>query len=220
MEIAKIESYDKQQRRELKWVGIIIHHTGIGDNKNPDASLWASLFTNITTFLSKKDSNYVSSHYIISRDGKVVQLVDPETHESYHAGESLWWHPRKNALVNNWNRYSIGIELLGDGNIDDFSDAQYNALSELCKMLMDKFPTIHPLCVVGHCNIAPARKVDPGIKFNWKRFYGDLYASKDVTNDDKEEVVVLPPKTELPLVCKKTLCNCIGDKCEREVSTV
>jgi N-acetyl-anhydromuramoyl-L-alanine amidase len=222
MEIARIEGYDKQARRESKWVGIIIHHTGIGGRTNIDASLWATLFTNITSYLSKKDDNYVSSNFIISRDGKVVQLVDPDKYESYHAGVSSWWHPRKNDKVSDWNRYAIGIELLGDGNIEKYSDAQYASLAELCRELMAKYPTIHPCCVVGH-QMLTSRKVDPGNYFDWKRFYRDLYSTKTAAIGDvkdKEEMVVMPPKTALPLICRKTMCKCEEGKCEREVSTV
>jgi AmpD protein len=75
------------------------------------------------------------------------------------------------------NDYMIGIELVGDGNKGKFSTEQYLALADLCKNLTKKYSTISPRCIVGHDEISPGRKVDPGIHFNWRFFYKLLFKS-------------------------------------------
>jgi N-acetyl-anhydromuramoyl-L-alanine amidase len=167
-----MEAVDKRPRSQKEWVGIIIHHTGLAGMK-PGA--WAEYFQSIVVYLSRRDDAFVSAHYVISRDGIVMQLVDPSTHEAFHAGKSSYWHPILRRVVPDWNRHAIGIELIGDGNKQDYSQEQYESLIELCRQLRKKFPSIHPLAIVGHENIAPDRKVDPGVAFNWDRFFSGLF---------------------------------------------
>lgn len=171
-----MESSDKRLKRD-KFIGIIIHHTGVNGRKDISDSLWKSLFTNIANYLIKKDANYVSAHYIIGRSGETEQLVNPETHEAFHAGKSQYWHPYLRRVASDWNRYAIGIELLGDGNLMDYTEAQYRALADLCRKLKAKFPQIHPMAITGHENIAwpPGRKDDPGAKFDWEKFFKYYY---------------------------------------------
>lgn len=178
MEILKAEANDKRPRQiGNNWVGLVIHHTDIGgrDPDTVDDRTWMSLFKNITNYLAKKDDNYVSAHYHVGRMGECVELVDPTTHVAYHAGKSEFWHPVKRKVVQGWNDYAIGIELLGDGNLGVYSDAQYSTLIELCRNLIATFPTINPLCIVGHEMIAPGRKQDPGKFFDWERLYKGIY---------------------------------------------
>lgn len=171
-----IDAHDKRLKREKDFVGIIIHHTSIGDRKEISESLWLKLSENITNYLAKKDDNYVSAHFTISRKGKISMLVNPDTHEAFHAGRSLYWHPIKRQVVDDWNRHAIGIEIVGDGNLIKYSEEQYKALIELVKYLTDRYKTIHPLAIVGHENIAPMRKIDPGLYFDWHRFFKGVYA--------------------------------------------
>ncbi len=162
-----VQAADCRKRREKDWVGIIVHHTGFGQTI-PD---WKKFFKNITAWLAKKDDVYASAHFHISRDGVVDQIVDPREYEAFHAGKSRWWHPVFQKAVPDWNRYAIGIELNGDGNRIDYTWAQYKQLAMLTCDLKKEFPTIDlDHCLVGHSDIAPGRKFDPGSRFNWDYF--------------------------------------------------
>lgn len=175
----KKEASDKRPRRH-KPVGIIIHHTDIG-NRNPDLvtdETWRSLFKNITGWLTKKDDVYVSAHYHIGRFGETYELVDPFKFVAFHAGRSKYWHPETRAYVENLNEYYIGIELLGDGNKGMFSEAQYDACAKVCAYLLDKFPSIMPHLITGHENVSPGRKVDPGRFFDWRKLFDRIYKAK------------------------------------------
>ena len=171
-----ISGYDKRIKREKDFVGIIIHHTSIGDNKEMSESIWDKLSTNITNYLAKKDDNYVSAHFTIGRGGKVTRLIDPDLYEAFHAGKSSYWHPIKRQMVDDWNRYAIGIELVGDGNKITYSEKQYASLIELVKYLTDRYKSIHPLAIIGHENISPGRKPDPGKLFDWYKFFKGIYS--------------------------------------------
>lgn len=164
------ETADKVPRDfNQKWVGIIIHHTGI-DKEPADAAGWVGLFKSITGWLTAKDSAYLSAHFHIGREGECAMLADPDKFTTYHAGESSFFHPLLRRVVPGWNAYAIGIELLGDGNRLAYTDKQYDKLASLCAALMLRFPTIDPRCITGHENVSPGRKADPGRNFDWMRF--------------------------------------------------
>jgi AmpD protein len=101
----------------------------------------------------------VSAHFLIRRDGEIIQFV-PCTHRAWHAGVSEWCGQTR------CNDFSIGIELEGS-DFEVFTDAQYVALAELAKALMQAYPIRD---VVGHSDIATGRKTDPGPYFDWTRF--------------------------------------------------
>jgi len=171
------ESPDKRSRSGNKWVAITIHHTDIG-GRNPDdvdEALWRKLFKGVTSWLATADDTYASAHFHIGRFGECVQLVDPETHVAFHAGVSSFWHPIMRKFVSGWNEYSIGIELLGDGNRGIYSESQYQKCAELCAQLMKRYPEINPICINGHEVVAPGRKVDPGRYYDWQKFFAYLY---------------------------------------------
>jgi AmpD protein len=113
----------------------------------------------------------VSSHYLIDRRGKVIELVDPNQ-MAWHAGESAF-KGRKDC-----NPFSIGIELEGSPS-HPFTEEQYRSLIELCLLLMERYPLITTERIVGHSDIAPGRKVDPGPFFRWERL-------RDVLRDKEE----------------------------------
>lgn len=163
------KAVDCRRRRESKWAGLIIHHTAQSNPEDKHA------FENIVHWLTKKDKYYVSSHYVIGHEGHTAQLVDPDKYEAFHAGRSRYWHPYKRRVCNDWNRYAIGIELVGNGNEHVYSKAQYKSLARLTKKLMAKYPSIHPLAVVGHEHVSPGRKVDPGAEFDWLAFFKSIY---------------------------------------------
>lgn len=104
----------------------------------------------------------VSSHYVIDRQGRCVQCVPPDR-RAWHAGVSCWQGRER------CNDFSIGIELLGDIRTP-FTLPQYHQAARLCAALMRHYPHIHPKRIVGHSDIAPARKWDPGPWWDWPRF--------------------------------------------------
>ncbi len=105
----------------------------------------------------------VSSHFFIKRSGKILNLV-PEEKIAWHAGKSKW------GKFNGLNKYSIGIEISNKGHrwgYQKFTKKQLNNLTTLCRRLMSKY-FISKKNVVGHSDIAPDRKKDPGEKFPWE----------------------------------------------------
>lgn len=110
----------------------------------------------------------VSAHYFIDRKGEVIELVDPEL-MAWHAGESSF-EGREGC-----NPFSIGIELEGSPD-HSFTEVQYRALKDLCLLLMERYPLITLERIVGHSDIAPGRKEDPGPLFAWERLRAELSA--------------------------------------------
>ena len=103
----------------------------------------------------------VSSHIVIDRNGLITQFV-PFHLRAWHAGQSSWLGR------DNCNDYSIGIELEGTDDLA-YTDLQYQALKGLLKILKQAYPGISTDRIVGHCDIAPGRKSDPGNSFDWNR---------------------------------------------------
>ncbi|QIZ78553.1 1,6-anhydro-N-acetylmuramyl-L-alanine amidase AmpD [Ferrimonas lipolytica] len=108
----------------------------------------------------------VSAHLLIRRNGGVVQYV-PFDRRAWHAGVSCF------ANEANCNDYSIGIELEGADNIP-YSDNQYQSLAAVISAIMAVYPLITPARIVGHSDIAPGRKTDPGPAFDWQRLTTEL----------------------------------------------
>jgi N-acetylmuramoyl-L-alanine amidase len=106
----------------------------------------------------------VSAHYLIDEDGSIAALV-PESARAWHAGVSSW---QGRARLNDC---SIGIELVNPGHewgYRAFPDAQYAACVELCREIVARWP-IPARRVLGHSDVAPERKQDPGELFDWAR---------------------------------------------------
>jgi AmpD protein len=101
----------------------------------------------------------VSAHFLIRRDGELIQFV-PCGKRAWHAGESTW------CGRNRCNDYSIGVELEGTDDVA-FTDMQYDQLANLTRALQSVYAVAD---IVGHCDIAPARKSDPGPCFDWAHF--------------------------------------------------
>jgi len=104
----------------------------------------------------------VSSHLLIRRDGSVLQFV-PFTQRAWHAGVS------RLAGQERVNDFSIGIELEGS-EYTPFEDSQYCSLIAVTRALRSAYPEIAPQRILGHSDIAPERKSDPGPYFNWARY--------------------------------------------------
>ena len=105
----------------------------------------------------------VSAHFLIRRDGALLQFV-PCAKRAWHAGQSQWCGRDR------CNDFSVGIELEGTDDLA-FSDAQYECLSALARALYARYPIKNS---VGHSDIAPGRKTDPGPHFSWPRYFSAL----------------------------------------------
>ena len=139
---------------------IVIHNISLPPNNYGGEGV-IDLFTNQ---LNTNDHPYyaeiahlkVSSHFFIRRDGSLIQFV-PCTKRAWHAGVSKWEGREK------CNDFSIGIELEGS-DFEAFEPKQYDTLKSLIESLKMTYPI---QSVVGHSDIAPGRKTDPGPYFNW-----------------------------------------------------
>ena len=105
----------------------------------------------------------VSAHFLIRRDGALIQFV-PCRMRAWHAGASCWRGRER------CNDFSVGIELEG-GEATPFEDAQYGQLAALTRALGTAYPVRE---IVGHSDIAPGRKADPGPNFDWQRYRASI----------------------------------------------
>ena len=143
-------NFNIKKRRPNQIKFIIFHYTGM---KNESEAI-----ERLTSIKSK-----VSSHYLIKNNGEIVVMV-PDLYEAWHAGISSW----KN--FKSLNKSSIGIEISNPGhnfNYKKFSQKQIQSIKKLSKFLIKKYK-IDKKNILGHSDIAPDRKKDPGEKFPWK----------------------------------------------------
>ena len=144
-------NFSKKTRKIKDIKFIIIHYTGMQSEIESLKRM-------------RSDTSKVSCHYLINRKGCTIQLVK-DRYVAWHAGKSKW----KNFV--NLNKNSIGIELVNKGHqfgYQEFSKAQIKSLIILCKQLKKKYK-IKTENFLGHSDIAPLRKIDPGEKFPWKK---------------------------------------------------
>ena len=137
--------------RTLPVTIIVLHYTGMQDA--------ASAIERLTNAEAK-----VSSHYLIAEDGQIVRMVD-ESKRAWHAGKSYW------RGITDLNSASIGIEIVNPGHefgYRPFPIAQIDALIPLMQQITLRYKITRGN-VVGHSDIAPARKEDPGELFPWER---------------------------------------------------
>ena len=141
-------SLPKRPHNKIKFV--IIHYTGMKKE-----SLAIKRLCNPVT--------KVSSHYFLKKNGSILELV-PDLYEAWHAGKSSW------KKYSSLNKYSIGIEIQNSGHnnsYESFSSKQIISLKNLLKYLVKTYK-IDKKNILGHSDIAPNRKKDPGEKFPWK----------------------------------------------------
>ncbi|WP_075522479.1 N-acetylmuramoyl-L-alanine amidase [Candidatus Pelagibacter communis] len=138
------------KRRKSKIKFIILHYTGM---KNESSA--------IKRLCSQKTN--VSAHYFVKKNGDIINLV-PDSYEAWHAGKSKW----KNTI--SLNKSSIGIEIHNEGHehkYKNFTPKQLKSLKKLLRKLIEKYK-INLNNILGHSDIAPERKKDPGEKFPWE----------------------------------------------------
>ena len=112
----------------------------------------------------------VSAHLLVRRDGSLVQFV-ALSDRAWHAGESRFGDRAR------CNDFSIGIELEGADHTP-YEAVQYERLGDVCRTLMDRWPAITADRIVGHSDVAPHRKTDPGPAFDWPRLRNLLAAPR------------------------------------------
>ena len=141
-------SLPKRPKKRIKF--IIIHYTGMKKESHAIKRL-------------QNPKSKVSSHYLIKNNGEILKLV-PDLYEAWHAGVSTW--KRFKSL----NQNSIGIEITNPGHqhgYKNFSSKQIFSLKKLLNFLIKKFK-INKKCILGHSDVSPGRKKDPGEKFPWE----------------------------------------------------
>ncbi|MEQ8231613.1 MAG: 1,6-anhydro-N-acetylmuramyl-L-alanine amidase AmpD [Gammaproteobacteria bacterium] len=144
---------------------VVIHAISLPPGEFGTGSVEA-LFTNTLDcrahpYFAALEALHVSAHFLIARDGALTQFV-PVDQRAWHAGQSCW------AGRTACNDFSIGIELEGCDDVP-FTDAQYESLDLLLGALRSELPGLDASRVVGHSDIAPGRKTDPGPCFEWGR---------------------------------------------------
>ena len=143
-------NFDRKKRLANSIKIIVIHYTGMQSERE-----------SIIRLCNTKSK--VSTHFLINQNGKVYRMVQ-DNRVAWHAGKSCWGNYK------NLNKYSIGIELVNKGHRFDytnFTKKQIFSLVQICKKLIKRYK-IKKNNIVGHSDIAPIRKIDPGEKFPWE----------------------------------------------------
>ena len=144
-------NFDENKRAVNTIKIIVMHYTGMQSERE-----------SITRLCDPKSK--VSSHFVINKNGKVYRLVDDNL-IAWHAGKSCW------GKYKNINKNSIGIELVNKGHqfgYSSFNEKQLLSLIKVCKNIIKKYK-IKNKNIIGHSDIAPTRKIDPGEKFPWSQ---------------------------------------------------
>jgi len=148
-------NFDLKKRKKNNIRFLVFHYTGMkSDNE---------AIKRLTQIQSE-----VGTHYYIKKYGEIIKMV-PELYTAWHAGISQW------GKYKSINKYSIGIEISNPGHqfgYVNFSKKQINNLIKLTKILIKKYK-IKKNCLLGHSDIAPDRKLDPGEKFPWKILFNN-----------------------------------------------
>jgi len=170
---------------------LILHYTGCSLDK--------------TFAIFKNPEKKVSSHFVIDHKGLIYEIIPclKKPQKAFHACQSVWkkW--------TNLNNYSIGVELVNlNGNLFDYTEAQYESLNKLIRHLQKIYPALQsPECILGHEHIAGFRgKVDPGTQFNWNKMFRKIYPSQKLPER----------KPVLPLYLKERFKDLTGQLDERE----
>ena len=144
-------NFSKKKRPKNSIKMIIIHYTGMQSERESMIRLC-------------NPKSKVSSHFVINQNGKIYRLVQ-DNQIAWHAGKSCW------AQYKNLNKNSIGIELVNKGHqfgYTTFKKKQLSSLTKICKSLIKKYK-IKKKNVIGHSDVSPLRKIDPGEKFPWRQ---------------------------------------------------
>ena len=176
-------NFNKKKRKSKDIKFIIFHYTGM--KRENDA------IKRLTSFNSK-----VSSHYFIKKNGEILTLV-PDLYVAWHAGISSW---KKYKFL---NKNSIGIEISNPGyenNYRHFNERQIRSVLRLSRFLINKYK-IKSKFILGHSDISPDRKKDPGEKFPWK----DLFKKRiGMWHDLNKKILIKNRNQAISLIEKNT----------------
>jgi AmpD protein len=165
--VKKLESPNADLRPDANDISLLVIHNISLPPEQFGGPYIEQLFSNC---LDPEDHPYfrdiysleVSSHVLIDRQGNITQFV-PFEKRAWHAGVSEFQGRQR------CNDFSIGIELEGADHIP-FTDNQYSVLAEVSRQIISHYPMITGDRIVGHSDIAPGRKTDPGEAFDWMRY--------------------------------------------------
>ena len=170
MSVIYSPNFTKKKRTKFEVKYLIFHYTGMKSERGAIRKL-----TNL--------KSTVSSHYFIKKNGEIIQLV-PDLYTAWHAGISYW---KKDKLLNS---KSIGIEISNPGHqygYKNFNYKQIKSIKKISKKLIKKYK-IKKENILGHSDIAPLRKKDPGEKFPWKLLSKSKIGQWHHVNDKKCKV--------------------------------
>ncbi len=184
----KSPNFDKR-KKGLKIKHIILHYTGMKSDIEA-----------LEYLCSQK--NKVSSHFLVNKSGKIYSLVDLKK-RAWHAGKSYW----KGEI--DINSSSIGIEIDNSGkilNFEKYPKKQILALLGLLKYLKQKYQ-INDSNILGHSDVAPYRKIDPGEKFPWKKLhnYKLIKLPSNFSNEIKSEIGLMFKKNKIRSLTTRSL---------------
>ncbi len=169
--VAHRPSPNCDERPDPNDIGLLVIHNislpaGVFGTPHVHALFCNELDCNAHPSFAELQGVTVSAHLLISRRGSVTQFV-PFDQRAWHAGQSAWRGRTR------CNDFAIGIELEG---VDDraYTKAQYRSLVRVSGALFARYPRLSADTVVGHAEIAPGRKTDPGGAFNWRYYLGCL----------------------------------------------
>lgn len=170
---------------------LVIHHISLPPGEFGGAGI-VQLFTNALDpgahpFFATLAGTRVSAHFLIRRDGGLLQFV-PCARRAWHAGESSWKGRSR------CNDFSIGIELEGTGE-QPYTAPQYRRLAALTRALRARYPIRD---IVGHSDIAPGRKTDPGPSFDWARYRRMLRAEPRRTQGTRRKTRIRKRTAKAP----------------------
>ena len=190
MEIIKNFSpnFDKKKRSINSIQIIVIHYTGMQSERESINRLC-------------NPASKVSSHYFINQKGRVFRIVR-DRYVAWHAGKSCW------SKYKNLNKNSIGIELVNKGHQFGYSSFKKNqilSLVKLCRKLIRKY-RIKKQNIVGHSDVAPLRKLDPGEKFPW-----EFLSKKNVGIWHSEKSNILKKYRKTKIIKKKDIKKFINN---------
>ena len=160
-------SPNQDTRPDIKNISLLVIHSISLPPDNFDNGYICDFFKNkldisLDPYFKKIANLKVSAHLLIDREGGVIQFVSFND-RAWHAGVSSY------KGLTNCNDFSIGIELIGS-DTTPYTNAQYESLIKVTQEIIKRYPLIDKNRILGHSDIAPSRKTDPGPYFDWERY--------------------------------------------------
>ena len=170
-DIAFLESPNFNDRPDPNNISLIVIHSISLPSRNYNNDNVESFFLNNldiskNEYFKEISDLKVSSHLYIKRSGQIIQFV-PFDKRAWHAGISNYKGTK------DCNDFSIGIELEGCDD-DIYEEEQYKSLIQVTKALIEEYDLISKKRIVGHSDIAPERKTDPGVYFEWNKYLDNV----------------------------------------------